>query len=77
MHDSVGCLYLSNIFINDLELEIDSYPSLFKYTNDSNISIPVLKNEASQMDQVGKFSCWTQEDKMKRNPENVLRGEKF
>ena len=66
---SVSGLYLFSIFINDLELEIDGNPALFKYADDSNIAIPIWKNKASRTDLVGKFLCWTQENKMKCNPE--------
>ena len=33
------CLF--NIFINDLEIEIDHESALFKYADDSNILVPV------------------------------------
>ena len=66
---SVSGPYLFNIFINDLELEIGSNPALFKYANDSNIAIPIWKNEASRADLVEKFLCWTQENNIKCNPE--------
>ena len=38
---SVSGPYLFNIFINDLELEIDGNPALFKYADGSNIAIPI------------------------------------
>ena len=66
---SVSGPYLFNIFINDLDLEIDGNPALFKYADDSNIAIPIWKNKASRTDLVEKFLCWTQENKMKCNPE--------
>ena len=66
---SVSGPYLFNIFINDLELEIDGNPALFKYADDSNIAIPIWKNKTSRTDLVEKFLCWTQENKMKCNPE--------
>ena len=66
---SVSGPYLFNIFINDLELEIDGNPALFKYADDLNIAIPIWKNMASRTDLVEKFLCWTQENKMKCNPE--------
>ena len=69
MQGSVSGPYLFNIFINDLELEINRIPALFKYADDSNIVIPVWKNMASRTDLVEKFLCWTQENKMKCNPE--------
>ena len=65
MQGSVSGPYLFNIFINDLELEINRIPALFKYADDSNIVIPVWKNMASRTDLVEKFLCWTQENKMK------------
>ena len=61
--------YLFKIFINDLELEVDGNPTPFKYADDSNITIPIWKNKASRTDLVEKFLCWTQENKMKCNPE--------
>ena len=43
--------------------------SLIKYADDSNIAIPIWKNQAPRTDLVEKFLCWTQESKMKCNPE--------
>ena len=56
---SVSGPYLCNIFINDLELEIDGNPALFKYVDDSNIAIPIWKNKTSRTDLVEKFLCCT------------------
>ena len=42
---SVSGPYLFNIFINDLEIDIDHESALFKYTDDSNILVPVYKKK--------------------------------
>ena len=49
---SVSGPYLFNIFINELELEVDGNPTPFKYADDSNIAIPIWKNKASRTDLV-------------------------
>ena len=36
-----GRPYLFNIFLNDLEVDIDGENALFKYADDSNIIVPV------------------------------------
>ena len=39
--DSVSGSYLFNIFLNDLEIEHNSDPALFKYAYDSTLVAPV------------------------------------
>ena len=45
---SVTGPYLFNIFINDLEIEIDHESALFKYADDSNILVPVWCDGADE-----------------------------
>ena len=40
---SVSGPYLFNIFLNDLEVDIDGEKALFKYADDSNIIVPVWR----------------------------------
>lgn len=42
--DSVSGSYLFNIFLNDLEIEHNSDPVLFKYAYDSTLVAPVWYN---------------------------------
>ena len=52
--------YLFNIFLNDLETELNGFQSLFKYTDDSNIVAPLWKNYDSSSDLVNDFLKWSE-----------------
>ena len=52
---SVSGPYLFNIFLNDLEIELNGVQSLFKYADDSNIVAPVWKNYDSSAGLVNDF----------------------
>ena len=57
---SVSGPYLFNIFLNDLEVDIDGENALFKYSDDSNIIIvPVWS---------GQFLSWSDDNFMTCNP---------
>ena len=51
----MGGSYFFNIFLNDLETELNGIPSLFNYADDSNIVAPVWKNDDSSADLVNDF----------------------
>ena len=64
---SVSGLYLFNIFINDLELEIDNKTVLFKYADDSTIIVPVWSNGQCHSNLVGQFLAWSNNNNMNCN----------
>ena len=66
---SVSGPYLYNVFMNDLELDLDGRPALFKYVDDSNAIVPVMKNNECRTDLVGQFLIWSHENDMDCNPE--------
>ena len=61
---SVSGPYLYNVFMNDLELDLDGRPALFKYADDSNTIVPVWKNQVCRTDLVGQFLTWSQDNDM-------------
>ena len=66
---SVTGPYLFNIFINDLEIEIDHESALFKYADDSNILVPVWCDGTDESENaVGRFLCWSENNSMHSNP---------
>ncbi|CAB4011545.1 Hypothetical predicted protein [Paramuricea clavata] len=57
---SVSGPYLFNIFLNDLEVDIDGEHALFKYADDSNIIVPVWSDGPdTSTDTVGQFLRWS------------------
>ena len=66
---SVSGPYLFNIFINDLEIEIDHESALFKYADDSNILVPVWSDGTDKSEYaVGRFISWSENNSMDSNP---------
>ena len=65
---SVSEPYLFNIFLNDLETQLNGIQSLFKYADDSNIVAPVWKNYDSSADMVNDFLKWSENNQMLCNP---------
>ena len=65
---SVSGPYLFNIFINDLEIYLDTLPVLFKYADDSNIIAPVWKDRDMSEALVTQFLDWTERNRMLCNP---------
>ena len=64
---SVSRPYLFNIFINDLEIEIDHESALFKYADDSNILVPVWSDGMDKSEYaVGR--SWSENNSMDSNP---------
>ena len=59
---SVSGPYLFNIFINDLEFNIDNHPALFKYADDSTLIVPIWSNGHCRTDLVDQFLIWSKED---------------
>ena len=55
--ESVSGPYLSNIFMNDLEIEINHENALFKYADDSNILVPVWCDGTDESEQVVSEFC--------------------
>ena len=65
---SVSGPYLSNIFLNDLNITLGNHDALFKYADDSTIIAPVWK-EVDYSDQlVSQFLDWTNTNGMSCNP---------
>ena len=61
--------YLFNIFLNDLEVDIDGENALFKYADDSNIIVPVWSDGPdTSTDTVGQFLSWSDDNFMTCNP---------
>ena len=66
---SVSGPYLFNIFLNDLEVDIDGENALFKYADDSNIIVPVWSDGPdTSTDTVGQFLSWSEDNFMTCNP---------
>ncbi|CAB3991556.1 Hypothetical predicted protein [Paramuricea clavata] len=65
---SVSGPHLFNIFLNDLNLELDGLDILFKYADDSNIVAPVWKERDCADFLVSQFLDWTSRNKMICNP---------
>ena len=65
---SVGGSYFFNIFLNDLETELNGIQSLFNYADDSNIVAPVWKNYDSSADLVNDFLKWPENNQILCNP---------
>ncbi|CAB3980944.1 Hypothetical predicted protein [Paramuricea clavata] len=66
---SVSGPYLFNIFLNDLEVDIDGENALFKYADDSNIIVPVWsEGPDTSTDTVGQFLSWSDDNFMTCNP---------
>ena len=66
---SVSGPYLFNIFLNDLEVDIDGENALFKYADDSNIIVPVWSDGPdTSTDTVGQFLSWSDDNFMTCNP---------
>ncbi|CAB3985286.1 Hypothetical predicted protein, partial [Paramuricea clavata] len=66
---SVSGPYLFNIFLNDLEVDIDGENALFKYADDSNIIVPVWsEGPDTSTDTVGQFLNWSDDNFMTCNP---------
>ena len=49
---SMSGSYLYDVFMNDLELDLDGRPALFKYADDSNTIVPVWENQVCRTDLV-------------------------
>ena len=52
---SVSGPYLFNVFINDLEINLEGRPALFKYADDSTIIVPFWGNGQCRTDLVDQF----------------------
>ena len=66
---SVSGPYLFNIFLNDLEVDIDGENALFKYADDSNIIVPVWSDGPdTSTDTVGQFLNCSDDNFMTCNP---------
>lgn len=52
---SVSGPYLFSIFINDLEINIDNHPALFKSVDNSTLIVPVWSNGYCHTDLVDQF----------------------
>ena len=78
---SVSGQYLISIFINDLEISIDNHPALFKYADDSTLTVPVFSNGHCHTDLVDQFLIWSKENSMICNPskrkEIIFRNKDF
>ena len=60
--------YLFNMFINDLEINLEGRPALFKYADDSTIIVPFWGNGQCRTDLVDQFLNWSSHNRMKCNP---------
>ena len=66
---SVSGPYLFNIFLNDLEVDIDGENALFKDADDSNIIVLVWSDGPdTSTDTVGQFRSWSDDNFMTCNP---------
>ncbi len=66
---SVSGPYLFDIFINDLEIDINYESALFKYADGSNILVPVWRDGTDESEYaVGQFLCWSESNNMHSNP---------
>ena len=60
--------YLFNIFVNDLEIEHNSDPVLFKYAYDFILVAPVWYNHDTSPELVNQFLTWSKDNCMSCNP---------
>ena len=65
---SVSGPYLFNVFINDLEINLEGRPALFKYADDSTIIVPFWGNGQCRTDLVDQFLSWSSRNRMTCNP---------
>ena len=65
---SVSRPYLFNVFINDLEINLEGRPALFKYADDSTIIVPFWGNGQCRTDLVDQFLSWSSRNRMTCNP---------
>ena len=59
---------LFNVFINDLEINLEGRPALFKYADDSTIIVPFWGNGQCRTDLVDQFLSWSSRNRMTCNP---------
>ena len=59
--DSVSGPYLFSIFINDLEIDKDNHPALFKHADDFTLIVPVWRNGHCRTNLVDQFLTWLKE----------------
>ena len=64
---SVSGTYLYHVFINDLEINLEGRPALFKYADDSAIIVP-WGNGQCRPDLVDQFLSWSSRNRMTCNP---------
>ena len=58
-----------NVFLNDLNIQLEGVDILFKYVDDTNIVIPLWKDGVDQSPQVvGNFLRWSEKNSMSCNP---------
>ena len=65
--DSVSGPYLFNVFINDLEINLEGRPALFKYADDSTIIVPFWGNGQCCTDLEDQFLVQLQSHDMQSN----------
>ena len=65
---SVSGPYLFNVFINDLEINLEGRPALFKYADDSIIIVPFWGNGQCRTDLADQFLRWSSRNRMTCNP---------
>ena len=68
MQGSVGCSYLFNVFLNDLEVFMNVTPVLLKYADDSTIAAPVWNDSDTSAEMVDQFLSWSINNQMLCNP---------
>ena len=57
--------YLFNVFLNDLNVQLEGVDILFKYADDTNIVIPLWKDGVDQSPEVvGNFLRWSEKNSM-------------
>ena len=67
---SVNGPYLFNVFLNDLNIQLEGVDILFKYADDTNIVIPLWQDGVDQSQEVvGNFLRWSE----KKNPCRVIQ----
>ena len=58
-----------NVFLNDLNIQLEDVDILFKYVDDTNIVIPMWKDGVDQSPEVvGNFLRWSEKNSMSCNP---------
>ena len=66
---SVNGPYLFNVFLNDLNIQLEGVDILFKYADDIYIVIPLWKDGVDQSPEVvGNFLRWSEKNSMSYNP---------